>query len=83
MIETLNVGGDEAEGRRPIEEKLNLTSFIIILLNLLWPVTRWIKEAFLLLSQGKFVTLKSMNIFTSDRFVYALPQASHKTKTKG
>lgn len=33
MIETLNVGGDEAEGRRPIEEKLNLTSFIIILLN--------------------------------------------------
>lgn len=52
MIETLNVGGDEAEGRRPIEEKLNLTSFIIILLNLLWPVTRWIKEAFLLLSRG-------------------------------
>ena len=54
MIGTLNVGRDEAEGRRAMEVKLNLASFISILNNLLWPVTNWIKEAFLLLSRGWF-----------------------------
>ena len=38
MIGTLNVGPDEAEGRRVIEVKLNLASFVSILVNLLWPV---------------------------------------------
>lgn len=52
MIGTLNVGRDQAEGRRAMEVKLNLASFISILNNLLWPVTNWIKEAFLLLSRG-------------------------------
>ena len=54
MIGTLNVGRDEAEGRRAIEVKLHLASFISVLVNLLWPVTTWIKEAFLLLSWGWF-----------------------------
>ena len=54
MIGTLNVGRDEAEGRRAIEVKLHLASFISVLVNLLWPVTAWIKEAFLLLSWGWF-----------------------------
>lgn len=53
MIGTLNVGLDEAGGRSPIEEKLNLTSFIIIL-NLLWSVSRWIKEAFYCYPGGGF-----------------------------
>ena len=52
MIGTLNVGRDETEGRRAIEVKLHLASFISVLVNLLWPVTTWIKEAFLLLSWG-------------------------------
>ena len=61
MIGTLNVGLDEAGSRSPIEEKLNLTSFIIIL-NLLWPVSRWIKEAFYCYPRGvdSFFFLRSM-----------------------
>lgn len=60
MIGTLNVGRDEAEDRRAMEVKLNLASFISILNNLLWPVTNWIKEAFLLLSRGDFFFLRSI-----------------------